>query len=162
MTKTSHKIIGITTAYMFGLPIIPAFIACTLPDIDTKWMKGNSLLTAHRGITHHVFLIVLLTVFAFVLRNTLFTSFALGYISHLFADMLTISGIPYWTNKERIALKLFKTGSIAEYIFVLMFVSIVVFVFTFKHSIYIPVDAYLIKQIFWHFYHNINVIINLF
>ena len=162
MKKISHQIIGLTTAYVLGLPLFPALVSSVLPDIDTKWMHGNKLLTAHRGITHHVLLGTAIILIALFLQNKIITSFAVGYTSHLFADALTISGIPYWTNKDRISLRLFKTGSAGEAFFLFSFLFVFFLSITLSHSFYVPVDVQLIQKLIWDFYHNINVIVSLF
>ena len=162
MKRISHQLVAVTTAYAFGLPLFPAFIASTLPDIDVKWMKGNKLLTAHRGITHHILLGTFLVLLAWFSQNKIFLSFAIGYVSHIFADMLTTSGVPYWTNKDRIALDIFSTGSLLEYLYVMFYMLAIFSGKALSHSIYIPVDVQLIQKFVWNFYHNINVISSLF
>lgn len=153
MTRHSHRLIGIATAYILGYPLFPALIASTLPDIDTKWAKGKaSLLTAHRGITHHIGIVILLISVAIVLNNIVFTSFVIGYVSHIFADILTISGVPYYRHKDRISLKLFATGSVGEYVFVVSLISIIAIIFAFTNSFYIPFDF----QLFFEIIRNIN------
>lgn len=157
MTRHSHRLIGLACAYVLGYPLIPAFIGSTLADIDVKWMRGNSLLTAHRGITHHVILAILLILFALFFENKIFTSFVIGYISHLIADIMTISGIPYWTNRHRIALKLFKTGSIGEYLFVSTLLMSTFLILAFTGSIYVPVDGQLILEVIRYLDSNVRI-----
>ena len=130
MKKVSHQIIGITTAYVLGFPIFPAFISSTLPDLDVYFRnKKGGLLFSHRGITHHALLVLILTLLLLLIQNIVIKSILIGYISHLIADVLTTSGIPYWTNKHRLSLNLFKTGSIGEYIFISSSLIIIVVVF---------------------------------
>ena len=157
MTRHSHRLIGLTSAYVLGYPLIPAFIGSTLADIDVKWMRGNSLFTAHRGITHHVILAILLILFVLFFENKILTSFIIGYISHLIADIMTISGIPYWTNKHRIALKLFKTGSIGEYLFVSILLISTFLILAFTGSIYIPADSQLIFELIRYLNSNVSI-----
>jgi len=130
MTYRSHIVVGGIFGMLFNVPVVFAMIGSVLPDIDIKWAgmyKGNSLLTSHRGITHHVIVgaIFILSIFLipiFFHLPTLIMDFykgiTVGYISHLFADTLTKSGIPYWKHKDRIAIKLFRTKSFGEYMFV--------------------------------------------
>jgi inner membrane protein len=123
-------IVGGIFGILFNVPVVPAMIGSVLPDMDIKWAgmyKGNTLFTSHRGITHHVlvgaigvFSIFLVPLFFHLptLIMDFYKGFVVGYISHLFADVLTKSGIPYWKHKDRIAVKLFRTKSFGEYAFV--------------------------------------------
>lgn len=130
MTYRSHMIVGGIFGMLFNVPVVPAMVGSVLPDIDIKWAgmyRGNTLFTSHRGITHHVIVgvIGILSIFLIPLFFHLptlimdfYKGFAVGYISHLFADTMTKSGIPYWKHKDRIAVKLFRTRSFGEYAFV--------------------------------------------
>lgn len=162
MKKISHQLVAVTTAYAFGLPLLPALAISTLPDIDVKWMKGNSLLTAHRGITHHLLLGIFIILLGLFSKNKMIMAFAIGYASHIFADMLTTSGVPYWTNKDRIALDIFSTGSLLEYLYVMFYMLAVFSGKALSHSLYVPVDVQLIQKLVWNFYHNVNIISSLF
>ena len=119
MKRESHIIVGVLSAYALNLPIAPAMVASTLPDIDLK------LGIKHRTWTHHAMLIPLLLIPALLTQNPLFISFAVGYISHLVGDAFTPSGIPYWGFRDRFSINAFKTGSFTEYFFVAIFVLIV-------------------------------------
>jgi len=130
MTYRSHLIIGGIFGLLFNVPVVASMIGAVLPDIDLKWSKmysGSGLFTSHRGITHHVivgfigFLSMFLIPAMFrmpVLYSDMFKGLVVGYISHLFADTMTKSGIPYWGHKDRISVGLFRTRSLGEYIFV--------------------------------------------
>ena len=132
-------IVGGIFGMLFNVPVVFAMIGSVLPDIDIKWTgmyKGNTLLTSHRGITHHVIvgIIGLLSIFLIPLffhLPTLIMDFykgiVVGYISHLFADTMTKSGIPYWKHKDRMAVKLFRTKSFGEYVFVFALLVATVF-----------------------------------
>jgi len=158
MTRYSHSLIGVSVAYVLGYPLIPALIASTLPDIDVKWQrKRGGLLFSHRGITHHLLFVIILIFSAVLIQNVVFKSFAIGYISHILADILTISGVPYFKHKNRISLKLFSTGSIGEYVFVSLLIFIIVLIFAFSNSFYIPVDIQFIFEII----RNINSYISI-
>ncbi len=130
MTKKGHQLFGFTTALVIGLPVIPALIGSTLPDLDLYFRnRKGGLLFSHRGITHHVILGIILTASVFYVRNYWFTSFVAGYISHLIADFLTPSGIPYWSNKDRMSLNIFKTGSLGEIWFLIaLTISLIAFI----------------------------------
>jgi len=131
MTRHSHLIIAGITAYAFNLPVLPALFVANLPDVDLKWqgkIKAGKLLNNHRGITHHALFFPVLTVVFFITDNQAVKSMALGYLSHLLADIMTISGIPYWKYKNRLSLKLFSTGSISEALFVIGLLACVILV----------------------------------
>lgn len=147
MTRYSHIAIGSLSAYVLGLPVLPAIIGSVAPDIDTLYSKGNGLLMSHRGITHHLVLGIFLLLSSFLTQNPVLMSFAVGFFSHIWADSLTIKGIPYWSNKDRISFKLFSTGSPIEYMFVASLFITVFFVFVFKRSFYIPADFDLIRTV---------------
>jgi len=119
MKRESHILVGVLSAYALNLPVVPAMVASTLPDIDLK------LGIKHRTWTHHAVLIPLLLVPAVLSKNPIFLSFAVGYVSHLIADAFTPSGIPYWTFKDRFSINAFKTGSLLEYFFVAVFALMV-------------------------------------
>ena len=154
MTRKSHQAVAVTTALILNLPVLPALIASTLPDIDVKWQrKKGGLLFSHRGITHHFIFTILLIISVFYidlppLEKSLYTSFVVGYTSHIFADIMTVSGVPYWTNKDRFSLKLFKTGSPQETTFVLALIGIVIGITIYKNGIWsiIPYEGKLISS----------------
>lgn len=124
---------------LFNVPVVFAMLGSVLPDMDIKWAgmyRGNGLFTSHRGITHHVVvgIIALLSIFLVpmffhlpTLIMDFYKGFVVGYISHLFADAMTSSGIPYWRHKDRIAVKLFRTKSFGEYAFVFALLMATIF-----------------------------------
>jgi inner membrane protein len=120
MKRESHILIGGLSAYALNLPLIPAIFGSTLPDIDLK------LGIQHRTWTHHALIIPLLLILSWFFHNPYFTSFAVGYISHLIADTFTPKGIPVWNFKKRISFNLCSTGSVGEYILVGIFVLMVI------------------------------------
>lgn len=127
MTRQSHIIIGATSAYLIGLPVLPALIGSVLPDIDLKWNKKTrrtGLLFSHRGITHHVILVILVGILAWLINNPWFSGLVVGYASHIASDMMTKQGVPYWKHKDRASFMLFKTGTISEHLFVIVFIII--------------------------------------
>jgi len=140
MTKESHQIIGTLTAYAIGLPILPALYFSTLPDIDVKWNRGRSLLTAHRGITHHLFLFIALIVGYFLTENPFVKSAIIGYISHLFVDTFNPTGIPVWTYNKRFTFNFFSVNSLSEYIFLLLFIAGVIGYMFFTGNLTFPYE----------------------
>ena len=115
MKKESHIIIGVLSAYALNLPVFPAMVASVLPDVDIK------LGLTHRGITHHALIIPFLLILSGLIESPFFTSFVIGYISHLVADAFTPRGIPVWKTQNRFSLNAFSTGSLTEYLFVAIF-----------------------------------------
>ena len=139
MTAGTHILAGIVLASYLKLPVIPAALGSILPDIDLK--KGlpfppkRTLLNAHRGITHHPAIAVLLFLLSLSVKDLLnreagilLLSFTAGYASHLLLDILTPLGIPYKTGYyPRLTLKLFKTGKIGELFVILLLLSALIY-----------------------------------
>lgn len=152
MTRHSHAIIGGVAAYVLGLPVVPAVVGSLMPDIDLAWSKREpdrnrrNLFNSHRGITHHILLGFGIFMIAVILDSKDSLSFAVGYFSHIVADMLTKYGIPYWTMKDRISLGLFKTASAGEFAFLLMFIMFF-WVYVLKHGVVIPEDWAFLRSI---------------
>lgn len=141
MMAKSHVIVGlaswIVVAPLLHLPpLSPAGLALTLvgsllPDIDhpASWVgrRSRPVSTAisgvfgHRGITHSALAVVGLVV---LLRHGGYTriitsALAVGYLSHLGADMLTPRGLRLaWPLRATWSLPLCNTGSPAEAIVV--------------------------------------------
>lgn len=116
-----------------------AFLGSVLPDIDHKGsfigrrLKPISFVVqhtlGHRGLTHSPLFIMGLTLLLGFLTlqldgfgREIMLMFVLGLFggmaSHLFMDMLTISGIPllYPFSDKKFSIAPFKTGGIGEYI----------------------------------------------
>ncbi|MEM3829556.1 MAG: TrbC family F-type conjugative pilus assembly protein, partial [Conexivisphaerales archaeon] len=124
-----------------------------IPDIDVKWSANrtsyfrftgdkmnrnnykpqkHTLLNAHRGWTHHIFLPIILVLIGLFLngfyQQVLF-AFTFGVIIHIATDMFSPMGIPLLGNNTRVSLPLYKTGKISEFFFVSA-ISAVLFFFT--------------------------------
>lgn len=157
MTYASHVIIAACSASMMqpwldvGTTGTVLFLALAafgglLPDIDhpKSWIGKYvpiipTLLfktTGHRGWTHTLFAAfsVFVVFYVMLLFSGIDTYYAfapaIGYMSHLAADMVSNSGIPlYWpVYKKRIVIPLSKTGDMREYtITIAVFFSSVVF-----------------------------------
>jgi len=149
MKGTTHIVGGLVFSFLFNVPFyaIPlAVVGSTFPDIDLKFTtlippkgKKKSLLTTHRGITHHP--LVLLALFGLWWYLSVhypqwkfywdfLYGFWVGYFSHLVLDSITHLGIPVGTGYyPRLSLKLMKTGGVGEKIFltflVILFIAIV-------------------------------------
>ncbi|MGE5478674.1 MAG: metal-dependent hydrolase [Bacteroidales bacterium] len=103
-----------------------AVLGALLPDIDhpQSWAGRKlriisvplALVVGHRGITHSA-LAVAGCLAAMVLLGTgwMAAPIAIGYLSHLLADSLTPSGVPFlWPSRRRFTLNVCETGSFIE------------------------------------------------
>ncbi|CAD5245069.1 metal-dependent hydrolase [Thermococcus camini] len=114
----THVVFGVLfylTAILLGAPMNPldigiAAFGALMPDIDhpksyisTKLPGGNVMprFVEHRGVTHTVEAALLMTALvgglAYWITNSYWpaVAFLIGYVSHLFADTLTVSGIKW-------------------------------------------------------------------
>jgi inner membrane protein len=136
MMAGSHMVVGaalwVVTARAIGLdPAEPVALSAALagsllPDIDhpQSWagrkMRLISIplaaLVGHRGITHSALAVILGTaVLAISGLDQPVAPLVLGYLSHLAADALTPSGVPFlWPSRRRFTLNLCRTGSAVE------------------------------------------------
>lgn len=131
----SHLVVGLAAwagaAALWPLPADPVtlgvvLLGAVLPDIDhpSSWIgrrlwfvsRPVAALAGHRGITHST-----LAAVAALLTLRLAGSggwaapLAVGYLSHLAADLVTVGGIPlFWPVRRRISLEWFRSGSWAE------------------------------------------------
>lgn len=113
--------------------ILGSVVGSLIPDLDhpksvigkkvKPVSKGISKAFGHRGMTHSPIALILYTMFILKLTSNpegyyelLFNygaiGSAVGYLSHLILDMLTIGGIPlfYPMSKKKFKLAKFKTG----------------------------------------------------
>jgi len=100
-------------------------VGALLPDIDTPnsklgsktvVSKGINSIFGHRGAMHSFVgcMFVLLFLRAIIPEKYLLYV-GIGYVSHLFADMLNPIGVPLlWPIKKRFRIPLIKTGSDVE------------------------------------------------
>lgn len=123
--------IGVATAV--GMPCEPAgftvaALASLSPDLDhpASWAGRRflfisaplSMAFGHRGMTHSFLAVGLWTAALLAYGgHWLIAAFACGYLSHLAGDLLCNSGVPLlWPNRRRFSLRLFNTGSPAEWL----------------------------------------------
>ncbi|ELX8378642.1 metal-dependent hydrolase [Providencia vermicola] len=127
----AHKL-EITTELAQGdwLHMVPGvLLGALLPDIDhPSSIPGRLLrilsipiskLCGHRGFTHSLIAWLLLMIACYqwlpsqwAIPNDLLQAFLLGYISHLIADILTPSGVPFlWPLPLRFCLPLLRSKS---------------------------------------------------
>jgi inner membrane protein len=145
MMAKSHVVVGIATwiaaaPFLHLAPLDPADLGLAvagslLPDIDhpQSWIgrRARPLSTAiaaalgHRGITHSALAVVALV--ALLLHEGYqrdgVSALAVGYLSHLAADMLTPRGLRLaWPLRTTFAIPLCRTGSPMEPLIVLALV----------------------------------------
>jgi inner membrane protein len=137
MMARSHVVVGLA-AWVAAAPLLHvsaidpvylglAVIGSLLPDVDhpKSWVgrRTRPVSTAlaaalgHRGVTHSAIAVVglaLLLVYAGYRRGVV-SALAVGYLSHLAADMLTPQGLRLaWPLRGTWGLPLCRTGSAAE------------------------------------------------
>ncbi|MDD2782391.1 metal-dependent hydrolase [Sulfuricurvum sp.] len=121
MTWKSHTAIAIAIALPFSPASLPAvIIGATAPDWLEYVAKFFGVHVKHRQETHYLIIPIMLIALSFLIdfRAILFW-FGIGYLSHWFADSLTITGVPITPNdKHKIHLLggKIKTGEPLEYI----------------------------------------------
>jgi len=121
MTWKSHTAIAAACVLPFNPAALPlALLGSTAPDWSEWILKFFGVKIQHRGATHYIIVPLAIILFSAVFdyRSLIFW-FGIGYLTHWFADSLTVSGVPLspWDN-NRIHFfggKL-KTGEMMEYI----------------------------------------------
>ena len=132
-----HQIL-ISDLDMYGFIAIgtTGAVGALLPDIDhpnsiinqrLQITKIIGFIFRHRGITHSALAVALLMLLGYFLLDfeqnetninyILFRAFIVGYISHIVADWMTVSGVPlFYPSKVMFRSPLpFSTGSFYEY-----------------------------------------------
>ena len=142
MKGYTHIAGGLVFGLLFNVPgyALPlTVIGSTFPDIDLEIStlipekgKKKSLLTTHRGFTHHPLIVLFLFLLWLYLESNFpqyhfywqfVYGFWVGYLSHLVLDMLTPLGIPIaFTYHPRLKIPLMKTGSLGERFFLILLV----------------------------------------
>ena len=143
MMAKSHVIVGLA-AWVAAAPVLhlspvnPVYLGLTicgslLPDIDhpQSWVGRRSkpvstviaALLGHRGITHSALAVVALA--ALLVHSGSHggeaSAFAIGYLSHMAADLLTPRGLRLaWPLRRTWGVPLCRTGSPAEPIIVMV------------------------------------------
>ncbi len=116
-------------------------LGALLPDIDhfSSWLNNKlkvtkifALFLQRRGIMHSLFFAVLLFFIVGIFWNFIYaTALFLGYLSHLFGDLLTKDGLRLFQPLSQFKIPgFFKTGKLFEkFIFILLIVLIVLKLF---------------------------------
>lgn len=143
---------GVTPLDFTGPGAALAALGSLLPDIDhpnstiANWGSRSikpfkmiaypiSMIFGHRGITHSLFAVIgcaaVLTWFA-ISRDMgaesvmIVSAIVTGYLSHVFADFTTHSGVPWlWPKRKNYSLHLCQTGSMAEFCITIAFAAAV-------------------------------------
>jgi inner membrane protein len=140
MTWLSHT--SIATA--IALPISPAYIpvivlGSTAPDWLEYVLNALGINVEHRKETHYLTSwLILIFIALFIDFNNMLFWFAIGGLSHVVEDSLTVSGIPfspYSTHRfhlfggalEESSFYKFRTGSMVEYVIAFAILGLVVF-----------------------------------
>ena len=136
MRWPTHQVGAIAAALWLGLPaagVAASFVGGVLPDVFDQKIAGlfgnrqKAFNRIHRGFTHWpgLWLGLFLAALYFLpkeaawLSRPVCTGLALGGLSHVVLDMLTVQGVPLlpFSRKNRFSLKLCKTGGVGEYVF---------------------------------------------
>ena len=110
--------------------LIVAIIFAVIADIDNKDSKlGRKLklyvLFKHRGVMHSIFpVLVFALVFLIFNLKFLIPGMVVGYLSHLFIDSFTLSGIYIFYPFKGLRFKGFiKTNSLTEWVLFVIFIT---------------------------------------
>ena len=109
------------------LSIFLVIIGSSLPDIDNPKSKIGrrlplvsdvvNIFSSHRGIFHSLFPVIGLMIIFIVYNQIYLFALSIGYLSHLFLDSLTKTGINYFHPFQLFTVKgVVKTGSFFEFI----------------------------------------------
>jgi len=98
---------GLLPFSILGLLIV--ILSAMIPDADIETSKIGrkikiiGIAFKHRGFFHSLFFGLLLFMILFLAKTGFHFEFAVGYLSHLFLDSLSVSGIQlFWPLKKRV------------------------------------------------------------
>jgi len=101
--------------------LIPFLLLISLTKIS--FIRNNlKFMAKHRGLMHTLIMPAILFIAAFIITEPTFkivvTGLAVGYATHIFADLLTVKGCPilYPLSKKNVSIMKIKTGTFGEYI----------------------------------------------
>lgn len=151
MKGTTHALLGVVSLVglqgwiplppdlpRLGLSLVAAGIGALLPDLDSDeslirhqthtarsdgplgWLV-SALMPSHRGVTHSGLAALAVVGLALWWPRYWLVALAIGYVSHLAADMLTRQGVPViWPFKWRLSLLPLSTGGGGEALIALL------------------------------------------
>jgi inner membrane protein len=135
MEKMTHIIMAFLVLLIFGFVLnfplymaVYAFIGVLIPDIDTKTKKY------HRKLLHNLWILIIILFVG--LSAGLFDRgaaiiFSIGFVSHLIGDSITHQGImPLWPIKKPKFNGPISTGSIGEYLVVVILLIMIYWIGT--------------------------------
>lgn len=134
MTWKSHAAIATAVTIPFNPALLPAAVAgSTAPDW-LEWVANFfGLHFEHRKQTHYLIVPVVLILLSFIVDwNNVVFWFGIGYLTHWFADSVTVSGVPVspWDSKK---IHFFggalRTGEPMEYVYSFGILALSVLVF---------------------------------
>ena len=133
MTWKSHTAIATAITLPFNPALLVASnLGATAPDWIEYILKFFGITVEHRGVTHYLIIPLFLIALSFIFDyKGIIYWFGIGYLSHWFADSLTISGVPI-SPFDHSRIHFFggkiKTGEMLEYIisFSLLIMSITI------------------------------------
>ena len=111
---------NIGLAVFVGLTLLTMSLVLMIFGRIGNSMNSNNFFTKHRGIMHTLFVPCVLTVLSWFMGEeaivAVILGFNIGYISHLFADMLTKAGCPVLWPIATVPIRILKirTGTTAE------------------------------------------------
>ncbi len=133
MTWKSHMAIATAVTLPFNPAALPlSIIGSTAPDWSEWVLKFFGIKVQHRGATHYLIVPIFIIAFSFLFDFRSFIYwFGIGYLTHWFADSLTISGVPispYDNSRVHFFGGKLRTGEMLEYIiaFSLLAVSVTI------------------------------------
>ena len=151
MKWVTHQTVGAGMAYVMGLPLLAvgaAWFGSIAPDVlDQKLAKlvpgdrKTAFYKVHRRTTHWLGWWIAIWIAAFAVPDLdkaieglpelplLVAGLGFGGVSHILLDMCTPSGVPLkpFSYSPRFSLKLCKTGSLGEYLFLAASVALMAF-----------------------------------
>lgn len=94
MLGVTHLFFALSLAYVFRFPLIPALVGGIIADIDYVLDYGFPFI--HRGVIHTplILLVSVVLIYLATKRTDVSLSFGIGFLSHLFLDIITPTGIP--------------------------------------------------------------------
>ena len=114
-------------ATLFGL-----FVGALTPDVDVKGSPASRIVyvpVEHRGFFHSLLACTAFTAVLYAISKDFAFGFAVGYLSHLFLDMLNPAGIMLlFPKRKKYRLLRIKVGSVGEYLLLFVFSAVGFFI----------------------------------